>query len=95
MKVLITGDLGYIGSVLVPMLIEKGYTVKGYDTGYFAECILGKFCSDYEHVRKDIRDICLSDITGCDAVIHLAGLSNDPLGEFEPVLTEEIILEEH
>jgi nucleoside-diphosphate-sugar epimerase len=67
MKILVTGNKGYIGSVLVPILIKKGYDVLGYDIGYFEDCLL-------------------------HAVIHLAGLSNDPLGELSPDLTEEINL---
>jgi len=90
MKIMVTGDLGYIGSVLVPILLEKGHTVKGYDIGYFEECILEKISHEYESIKKDIRDIALSDIEGFDAIIHLAGLSNDPLGDFEPTLTEAI-----
>lgn len=90
MSVMVTGDLGYIGSVLVPMLLDLDYTVKGHDIGYYEECIFGKPSYEYESTKKDIRDITLSDIEGSEAVIHLAGLSNDPLGELEPVLTEDI-----
>jgi nucleoside-diphosphate-sugar epimerase len=90
MKILVTGDLGYIGSVLVPILLKMGHTVKGYDIGYFAECSFEKDINGYERVKKDIRDITLSDIEGMNAIIHLAGLSNDPLGDFDPALTEEI-----
>ncbi|MBU1196071.1 MAG: NAD(P)-dependent oxidoreductase [Proteobacteria bacterium] len=90
MKILITGDLGYIGSVLVPMLLKMEHTVSGFDTGYFSECILEKPNDNYKSVRKDIRNIVLSDVEGFDVVIHLAGLSNDPLGEFDPALTEDI-----
>ena len=90
MNVMVTGDLGYIGSVLVPMLLDLGYTVKGHDIGYYEECIFEKPSYEYESTKKDIRDITLSDIEGSEAVIHLAGLSNDPLGELEPALTEDI-----
>lgn len=90
MKILVTGDLGYIGSVLVPILVDMGHTIKGYDAGYFAECLLEKSNNDYEGVKKDIRDITLSDVEGINAIIHLAGLSNDPLGELSPALTEDI-----
>ena len=90
MKVMVTGERGYIGSVLVPILKEKGYEVVGYDSGYFSENLLEQFDEDYLKITKDIRDITREDLKGVDAIIHLAGLSNDPLGEFSPELTEDI-----
>ena len=90
MKVMVTGERGYIGAVLVPMLKEKGYEVVGYDSGFFAENLLEQFDEDYLKITKDIRDITREDLEGIDAIIHLAGLSNDPLGEFSPGLTEDI-----
>ena len=90
MKVTVTGDQGYIGAVLVPLLIKKGYEVVGYDSGYFTENILVGCNDDYEKITKDLRDINKNDLEGVDAIIHLAGLSNDPLGEFSPQLTEDI-----
>ena len=90
MKIMVTGDRGYIGAVLVPMLREKNYEVVGYDSGYFAENLLEKFDEDYPKITKDIRDITKEDLEGVDGIIHLAGLSNDPLGEFSPKLTEGI-----
>ena len=90
MKVMVTGERGYIGAVLVPMLKEKGYEVVGYDSGFFAENLLEQFDEDYLKITKDIRDITREDLEGIDAIIHLAGLSNDPLGEFSPELTEDI-----
>ena len=93
MKVLVTGNKGYIGSILTPMLIKKGYDVRGYDIGYFEDCLLHPINENYPHIRKDIRDIEKEDVEGIDAVIHLAGLSNDPLGELSPGLTEEINLQ--
>ena len=92
MKILVTGNKGYIGSVLTAMLIKKGYDVCGYDIGYYEDCLLHPFEENYPHIRKDIRDIEKEDVEGVDAVIHLAGLSNDPLGELAPSLTEEINL---
>jgi nucleoside-diphosphate-sugar epimerase len=90
MKVMVTGERGYIGAVLVPMLKEKGYEVVGYDSGFFAENLLEQFDEDYVKITKDIRDITREDLEGIGAIIHLAGLSNDPLGEFSPGLTEDI-----
>jgi nucleoside-diphosphate-sugar epimerase len=90
MKVLVTGDQGYIGSVLVKMLQEKGYEVFGLDVGYFAENKLESCLENYPRVSKDVRDVVLEDLENIDAIIHLAGLSNDPLGEFNPSLTHEI-----
>ena len=90
MKILVTGNKGYIGSVLTPMLIEKGYEVKGYDSGYFEDCLLLPFDGNHSYIRKDIRDITKEDMEGVDSIIHLAGLSNDPLGDFSPKLTEDI-----
>ena len=93
MKILVTGNKGYIGSVLVPLLIRQGHEVRGYDVGYFEDCLLHPINENYPHIRKDIRDIEKEDVEGTDAVIHLAGLSNDPLGELSPGLTEEINLQ--
>ncbi len=90
MKVLVTGDRGYIGSVLTSMLLDKGYAVVGYDVDYYGENLLYSVDCSYNKITKDIRDIALRDVEGFDAVIHLAGLSNDPLGELAPQLTEEI-----
>ena len=90
MRIMVTGDRGYIGSVLVPILKEKGYEVVGYDAGYFKDNLLEQFDENYLKITKDIRDINKEDLKGVDVVIHLAGLSNDPLGEFSPKLTEDI-----
>jgi len=87
---MVTGDQGYIGAVLVPILAKKGYEVVGYDAGFFTENLLQSFDENYRKIKKDIRDINKNDFEGVDAIIHLAGLSNDPLGEFSPKLTEDI-----
>ena len=87
---MVTGERGYIGAVLVPTLKEKGYDVVGYDSGYFSENLLEHFDEDYPRVTKDIRDIAKEDLEGVDGIIHLAGLSNDPLGELSPMLTADI-----
>ena len=90
MNILVTGDRGYIGSVLVPMLLEKGYKVVGYDSGFFSDNLVENYDAVYRQITKDLRDIKITDFDGIDGIIHLAGLSNDPLGEFSPKLTEDI-----
>lgn len=92
MKVLVTGHQGYIGSVMVPMLLEAGHTVTGYDSDLYQRCTYdaGGTPSNVPSIRKDIRDVDPRDLEGLDAVIHLAALSNDPLGNLDPDLTFEI-----
>lgn len=90
--ILVTGDKGYIGSVLTSRLIEGGYTILGFDTGYYLNCLYGKQSDVYLSLRKDIRDVEAGDLHGISTIIHLAGLSNDPLGELSPGITEEINL---
>lgn len=90
MKVLLTGNKGYIGTVLVEMLLQKSYEVIGYDTDYYKGCDLFEYACPIMQITKDIRDIPISDLDGIEAVIHLAGLSNDPLGELAPELTDAI-----
>ncbi len=92
MKILVTGNQGYIGSVLVPILQDQGHEVVGYDTGYYKDCLLYDVASNIKQINKDIRDVAIEDVEGMDAIIHLAALSNDPLGELVPGLTEEINL---
>lgn len=93
MRVLITGHEGYIGSVMAPAFIEAGHEVTGLDTGYFADCTLVPDRLDVPAVRKDIRDLDRSDLDGFDAVVHLAALSNDPIGNLNDRWTEEINFE--
>ena len=91
MKILLTGNNGYIGSVLTKELLNKHYEVIGYDVDYFYDCNLSKIeTNQIKHIKKDIRSISYDDLDGIDIVIHLAGLANDPLGDFDPKLTEEI-----
>lgn len=90
MKILVTGNLGYIGSVLIPKLQVLGHEVAGLDSGYFRDCLLSPVQEDFRQITKDIRDVDADDLEGFEVVIHLAGLSNDPLGELVPGLTEEI-----
>jgi nucleoside-diphosphate-sugar epimerase len=90
MRILVTGHRGYIGVVLAPMLLKEGHEVVGFDSDLYEGCDFGDIRSDVPFIRKDIRDIELCDLEGFDAVLHLAGLSNDPLGDLNPRLTYEI-----
>jgi nucleoside-diphosphate-sugar epimerase len=90
MRVLVTGHQGYIGSVMTPALTQAGHDVTGLDTGYFAECMLVPDDTEVPAVRKDIRDLEARDLDGFDAVVHLAALSNDPIGNLNDRWTEEI-----
>jgi nucleoside-diphosphate-sugar epimerase len=90
MHILVTGHNGYIGTVMVPLLLAEGHEVAGLDSDLFERCTFSNPPPDVPCIRKDIRDIQASDLEGFDAVIHLAGLSNDPLGNLNPTLTYEI-----
>jgi nucleoside-diphosphate-sugar epimerase len=91
MKILVTGHTGYIGSVLVPLLLAEGHEVVGLDVGFFEPCVLpGQVAIDTPSRRRDLRDLEREDLAGCDAVMHLAGLSNDPLGDLDAALTFDI-----
>src|SRR5437867_5511711 len=90
MRVLLTGHLGYIGTVMAPLLAEAGHEVVGLDSGLFEQCTFGEPPRQFPYIRKDIRDITPADLEGFHAVFHLAGLSNDPLGNLNPQLTYEI-----
>src|SRR5258708_7791243 len=89
--ILVTGNQGYIGTVLTAVLHQKGYQVIGLDTGYYEGLAPNPKESEPEkQITKDIRKVAVQDLDGVDAIIHLAALSNDPLGEFNPSLTEQI-----
>jgi len=90
MRVLVTGHKGYIGTVMVPMLQQAGHDVVGIDSDLYAQCTFGKGFDEIENMEKDVRHVKASDLEGLDAIIHLAGLSNDPLGDLNPDLTMEI-----
>ncbi|HKN86889.1 MAG TPA: SDR family oxidoreductase [Nitrospiraceae bacterium] len=92
MRVLVTGTDGYIGTMLGPVLIERGHEVVGLDTGFYREGWLynSGIVPRPACLNKDIRHIDMMDLIGFDAVVHLAELSNDPLGQFNPDITFEI-----
>jgi nucleoside-diphosphate-sugar epimerase len=92
MRVLLTGHLGYIGTVMTPMLLEAGHEVVGLDSDLYSRCTFaaGGQVSKIPAIHKDTRDVEASDLAGIDAVIHLAALSNDPLGDLRYTLTDEI-----
>ena len=92
MKILLTGNQGYIGSVLSNILASE-YDVVGYDVGYFKDCNLLQTIELTKQISKDTRDISLDDLRDIDVIIHLAALSNDPLGELNSNLTKEINFE--
>ena len=90
MKILVTGNLGYIGSVLVEKLILSGDYVVGLDAGYYKDCILTNSVEPQKQIIKDIRLVNESDLDEIETIVHLAALSNDPLGELIPGITSEI-----
>jgi nucleoside-diphosphate-sugar epimerase len=90
MKVLVTGHHGYIGAVLVPLLVEAGHEVTGLDAGLFDPCLLGEAPREVPTLAMDVRDVEAANLEGFDAVLHLAALSNDPLGDLNPDLTYDI-----
>ncbi|MGQ0737274.1 MAG: NAD-dependent epimerase/dehydratase family protein [Acidobacteriota bacterium] len=96
MKVLVTGGAGYLGSVLVPKLVARGHAVRVVDVGYFGLDHLRRIAPAIEVVREDLR-VALTDsavtrqlLEGCDAIIHLAAISNDPSADLQPELAEEV-----
>lgn len=90
MRVLVTGHQGYLGTVMTPVLRAAGHDVVGLDSGLFAGCLLGPPPDDPPAFDLDIRDIKEKHLNGFDAVIHLAALSNDPLGSLAPEITHKI-----
>ena len=92
MRVLVTGHMGYIGTILTPMLVQAGHEVVGLDSDLYTRCTFshgGKICP-VPAIRKDTRDVKIKDLAGFDAVLHLAALSNDPLGDLKLGLTDDI-----
>ena len=93
-NILVTGNEGYIGCILTEKLLEKGYKVTGFDLGIFKDAaFIPKKNKPTRQIYKDIRDVEIADLREIDAIIHLAGLSNDPVGHLNPQLTNQINFE--
>ena len=91
MRVLLTGHQGYLGTVMAPILTAAGHDVTGLDSGLFAECVLGGLDTpDVPGLAVDLRDVTLDQLAGFDAVVHMAALSNDPLGSLAPEITYDV-----
>jgi nucleoside-diphosphate-sugar epimerase len=90
MRVLVTGHDGYIGRVLVPLFQRAGHEVVGLDSFLFEGCTLGSEPPDIPALRTDLRDLDPRTIKGFEAVVHLAAISNDPLGDLDPAITYEV-----
>src|SRR5947209_6640891 len=90
MKILLTGSRGYIGTVMAPFLVNAGHEVVGIDTDLYRRCTFGDWRESIPTLEKDVRELRAADLAGFDAVIHLAALSNDPLGDLNPNLTYDI-----
>jgi nucleoside-diphosphate-sugar epimerase len=90
-RVMLTGHQGYLGTVMAPLLTAAGHEVTGLDSGLFAACVLGGLDSpDAPGLTTDLRDVTVDQLAGFDAVVHMAALSNDPLGSLAPEITYDI-----
>jgi nucleoside-diphosphate-sugar epimerase len=91
MRVLLTGHQGYLGTVMAPILSAAGHEVTGLDSGLFASCVLGSLdVPDVPGLAVDLRDVTVEQLRGFDAVVHMAALSNDPLGSLAPEITYDV-----
>jgi nucleoside-diphosphate-sugar epimerase len=88
--VLVTGSAGYVGAVMCPLLGAAGHDVAGLDTGFYDGCDFGSYVREPRRLAIDVRDVTPADLEGFEAVVHLAALSNDPLGDLSPDLTYDI-----
>src|SRR5712691_10336236 len=90
MKILLTGSRGYIGTVMAPMMVAAGHEVAGVDADFYRRSTFGDWSEAIRTIPKDVRALEARDLEGFDAVVHLAALSNDPLGDLDPQLTYDI-----
>ncbi len=91
MRILLTGHQGYLGTVMAPLLTAAGHEVTGLDSGLFADCVLGGLDTpDVPGLTTDLRDVTVEQLRGFDGVVHMAALSNDPLGSLAPEITYDI-----
>ena len=90
MRILLTGSRGYIGAVMAPLLVEAGHDVVGLDTDLYRRSTFGPWREAIRTIERDVRTVETADLEGFDAVVHLAALSNDPLGDLDPELTYDI-----
>lgn len=90
MKILVTGNLGYVGSHLTELLLLTGHEVIGCDLSLFPESVCGELPTPTKQLLKDFRDLSADELVGIDAIAHLAGISNDPMGDLNPGLTLKI-----
>jgi nucleoside-diphosphate-sugar epimerase len=90
LRLLVTGHNGYVGSVMTPLLEQAGHDVVGLDFDLFTACTFGEPPPEIESIHKDVRDVEAEDLVGFDAVLHLAAVCNDPIGDLNPQATYEI-----
>ncbi|MFI5006817.1 MAG: NAD-dependent epimerase/dehydratase family protein [Solirubrobacterales bacterium] len=90
MRIVLTGSRGYIGTVMAPLMVQAGHDVVGLDTDLYRRSTFGPWRESIQTIEKDVRAVDAADLESFDAVVHLAALSNDPLGDLNPQLTYDI-----